>query len=211
VCYRTGHCCGMSITKRSTVQGIIVKFSIHLHLNSSTVSHVGTHIHFQHISATTKRSSKKLNPGLMQKVMLTEIQVFRDVMLCRRVVTDVSKHRSTDSFRAKQWNNPNLRLIHPGDEPNTVSTCQSPEVSNIAPNLLAVFASQSSANQQTLFAPHTRTFDAHSDLSFANLNCIFLMSKTVHASSGHTVRICAWQAYNKFPCLQSVGEICTSR
>jgi hypothetical protein len=111
-----------------------------------------------HILATTKRSSKKLSTGLMQKVMPTEIQVFRDVMLRRRVVTDVSKHRSTVSFRAKQWNNPNLRLIHPGDEPDTViSTCQSPKISNIAviaSNLLAVFASQSSANQQALFA-HT--------------------------------------------------------
>ena len=38
----------------------------------------------------------------MQKVMLTEIQVFWDVTLRRRVVTDISKHRSTSVFRVKQ-------------------------------------------------------------------------------------------------------------
>jgi hypothetical protein len=73
-----------------------------------------------------------------------------------------------------------------------------------------VFAPQSSVNQHTLFASHTRWFEAHSDLSLANLNCIFLMSKPEHASSGHIVRICACQSY-KFPCLQSAGDICTSR
>lgn len=172
---------------------------------------VHTYIHLQYILATTKRSSKKLNPGLMQKVMLTKIQVFRDVMLCRRVVTDVSKHCSTVSFRAKQWNNPNLRLIHTGDEPNPVSTCQSPKISNIAANLLAVFASQSSANQPTLFASHTRRFDAHADLSLANLSCIFLISKPEHSISRHIVLSCVCQSYNKFPCLQSVGKIRTSR
>jgi hypothetical protein len=163
VCYRKWHYLDMPITNRSIVHGIIVKFFIHLQWNSSAVSHVGTYIRMYlyihtHISNTSQpplNSSKKLNTGLMQKVMLTEIQVSRNVMLCRRVITDVSKHRSTVSFRAKQWNNPNLRLIHSGDESNTVSTCQSPKISNIAvltSNLLAVFASQSSANQQTLFA-----------------------------------------------------------
>ena len=150
VCYCTWHYLDMPTTNRSNVHDIILicllqtevlyrALSLYTYykpkyctghyrqiFNSSALKQLNGlscqhYTHFQHISATTKRSSKKLNTGLMQKVMLTEIQVFRNVMLCRRVVTDVSKHRSTVSFRANQWNNTNLRLIHPGDEPNTVA------------------------------------------------------------------------------------------
>jgi hypothetical protein len=178
--YRTGHYRGMPITNGS----IIVKFLIHLHLNSSTVWHVGTCLHFQHISATTKRTSKKLNTGLMQKVILTEIQFFLDVTLCRRVVTDVSKHRGTFSYTAKQWTIQILCsftwLWTQYDKHLSVAKAQQYRYHDFEPACCVHIAQFC---QPTVFAhAHTCRLDSHCGLSVANLICSFLISNLQHIS-----------------------------
>jgi hypothetical protein len=56
------------------------------------------------------------------------------------------------------------------------------------------------------FRAYTRRFDRHSDLSLANLICIFLISNLEHTNSGHIVHICAFRPTTSFPLYNQSGR-----